>query len=65
MMYQLFVRVLELIITPLWLITWEVISVLTILVLVLTSIWVEDWRARVSRTAKNSYLIQKFMNKFE
>jgi hypothetical protein len=65
MMYQLFVRVLKLIITPLWLITWEVISVLTILVLMLTSIWVEDWRARVSRTAKNSYLIQKLMNKFE
>ena len=65
MMYQLFVRVLKLIITPLWLITWEVISVLTILVLMLTSNWVEDWRVRVSRTAKNSYLIQKLMNKFE
>jgi hypothetical protein len=62
MIYQFFVWVLSLIITSLWLIIWEVISIITILFLMLASNWVEDWRARVNNMASKSYLIQKFMN---
>jgi hypothetical protein len=62
-LWWLLVWVLALILTPLWLVIWEVVSVLTILVLVMASTWLQDWRARVSRTASKSYLVQKLLNR--